>query len=112
MLLLRYLQLRAKFSWSLSNLAALPRQQLFVQRDMVDVAGRTVPTAAGAARDGDEAVGATVGGTGLIGTAGGQVAKEKPYGRAFAKSQLGQQQRSDPDPRGVLQRPTWFSEGA
>ncbi len=34
MLLLRYLQLRAKFSWSLSNLAALLRQQLFVHRDL------------------------------------------------------------------------------
>ena len=32
-MLLRYLQLRAKFSWSLSNLAALLRQQLFVPRD-------------------------------------------------------------------------------
>lgn len=32
MLLLRYLQLRAKFGWSLSNLAALLRQQLFVHR--------------------------------------------------------------------------------
>ena len=34
MLLLRYLQLRARFSGSLSNLAALLRQQLFVHRDM------------------------------------------------------------------------------
>ena len=34
MLLLRYLQLRAKFGWSLSNLAALLRQQLFVHRDL------------------------------------------------------------------------------
>jgi len=34
MLLLRYLQLRAKFAWSLSNLAALLRQQLFVYRDL------------------------------------------------------------------------------
>ncbi len=34
MLLLRYLQLRAKFAWSLSNLAALLRQQLFVHRDL------------------------------------------------------------------------------
>ncbi len=33
MLVLRYLQLRAKFGWSLSNLAALLRQQLFVHRD-------------------------------------------------------------------------------
>ena len=34
MLLLRYLQLRAKFGWSLSNLAALLRQQLFVHREV------------------------------------------------------------------------------
>ncbi len=34
MLLLRYLQLRAKFGWSLSNLVALLRQQLFVYRDL------------------------------------------------------------------------------
>ena len=34
MLLLWYLQLRAKFSWSLSNLAALLRQQLFVHREV------------------------------------------------------------------------------
>jgi len=34
MLLLRYLQLQAKFAWSLSNLAALLRQQLFVYRDL------------------------------------------------------------------------------
>lgn len=34
MLILRYLQLRAQFAWSLSNLAALLRQQLFVYRDL------------------------------------------------------------------------------
>lgn len=34
LLLLKYLQLRARFSWSLSNLAALLRQQLFVYRDL------------------------------------------------------------------------------
>ena len=34
MLLLRYLQLQAKFAWSLSNLVALLRQQLFVYRDL------------------------------------------------------------------------------
>jgi hypothetical protein len=34
MLMLRYLQLKAKFAWSLSNLAALLRQQLFVYRDL------------------------------------------------------------------------------
>jgi hypothetical protein len=34
LLLLKYLQLRARFNWSLSNLAALLRQQLFVYRDL------------------------------------------------------------------------------
>jgi hypothetical protein len=34
MLLLKYLQLRSKFGWSLSNLVALLRQQLFVYRDL------------------------------------------------------------------------------
>jgi hypothetical protein len=34
MLILKYLQLKAKFSWSLSNLAALLRQQLFFYRDL------------------------------------------------------------------------------
>jgi Transposase DDE domain/Domain of unknown function (DUF4372) len=34
LLLLKYLQLRAHFGWSLSNLAALLRQQLFVYRDL------------------------------------------------------------------------------
>ena len=34
MLILRYLQLQAKFAWSLSNLAALLRRQLFVYRDL------------------------------------------------------------------------------
>jgi hypothetical protein len=29
-----YLQLRSRFAWSLSNLAALLRQQLFVYRDL------------------------------------------------------------------------------
>lgn len=33
MLLLKYLQLRARFGWSLSNLVALLRQQLFVCPD-------------------------------------------------------------------------------
>ncbi len=35
MLLLRYLQLRATYGWSLSNLVALLRQQLFVYRDLI-----------------------------------------------------------------------------
>jgi hypothetical protein len=34
MLLIKYLQLRARFDWSLSNLVALLRQQLFVYRDL------------------------------------------------------------------------------
>src|SRR6202795_2690592 len=34
MLVLKYLQLKCKFSWSLSNLAALLRQQLFFYRDL------------------------------------------------------------------------------
>ena len=34
MLLLRYLQLRSTFSWSLSNLVALLRMNLFVHRDL------------------------------------------------------------------------------
>ena len=34
MLVLKYLQLKSTFSWSLSNLAALLRQQLFFYRDL------------------------------------------------------------------------------
>jgi hypothetical protein len=34
MLLLKYMQLKARFGWSLSNLVALLRQQLFVYRDL------------------------------------------------------------------------------
>jgi hypothetical protein len=34
LLVLKYLQLRARFGWSLSNLTALLRQQLFVYRDL------------------------------------------------------------------------------
>lgn len=34
MLVIKYLQLRARFGWSLSNLVALLRQQLFVYRDL------------------------------------------------------------------------------
>ena len=33
-LLLKYLQMRRRFDWSLSNLVALLRQQLFVYRDL------------------------------------------------------------------------------
>jgi hypothetical protein len=36
MLILRFLQLRAKFSWSLSNLTALLRMNLFTHRDLWD----------------------------------------------------------------------------
>jgi hypothetical protein len=36
MLLIKYLQLKATFGWSLSNLVALLRQQLFVYRDLWD----------------------------------------------------------------------------
>lgn len=35
MLLVKYLQLRSSFNWSLSNLVALLRQQLFVYRDLM-----------------------------------------------------------------------------
>jgi hypothetical protein len=35
MLLLRWLQMRSSFGWSLSNLVALLRQQLFVYRDLL-----------------------------------------------------------------------------
>jgi hypothetical protein len=34
MLVLKYLQLKSKYSWSLSTLAALLRQQLFFYRDL------------------------------------------------------------------------------
>jgi len=34
LLLIKYLQLRATFGWSLSNLVSLLRQQLFVYRDL------------------------------------------------------------------------------
>ena len=34
MLMLRWLRLKAKFGWSLANLVALLRQQLFVYRDL------------------------------------------------------------------------------
>jgi IS4 transposase len=35
MLLLRWLQMRSSFGWSLSNLVALLRQQMFVYRDLL-----------------------------------------------------------------------------
>lgn len=35
MLLMKYLQLKSTFGWSLSNLVALLRQQLFVYRDLM-----------------------------------------------------------------------------
>ena len=34
MLILKYLQMKSRFGWSLSNLAALLRQQLFIFRDL------------------------------------------------------------------------------
>ena len=34
MLILKYLKLRSRFGWSLSNLVELLRQQLFVYRDL------------------------------------------------------------------------------
>jgi hypothetical protein len=34
MLILKYLQMKAKFGWSRSNLAAPVRQQLFIFRDL------------------------------------------------------------------------------
>ena len=34
MLVLKYLQLKSQYGWSLSNLAALVRQQMFVYRDL------------------------------------------------------------------------------
>jgi hypothetical protein len=34
MLILKYLQMKSSFNWSLSNLVALLRQQLFVYRDL------------------------------------------------------------------------------
>jgi len=36
MLILKYLQLKSTFGWSLSNLVALLRQQLFVHRDLME----------------------------------------------------------------------------
>ena len=35
MLLVKYLELRSTFAWSLSNLVALLRQQLFVYRELM-----------------------------------------------------------------------------
>jgi len=49
-LVLKYLQLKSKFDWSLSNLLALPRQQLFVCRDLyqwLDDPFRAPPVLAG-----------------------------------------------------------------
>ena len=50
MLVLKYLQLKSKFAWSLSNLAALLRQQLFFYRDLwawLDDPFQAPPTLAG-----------------------------------------------------------------
>ena len=65
MLLLKYLQLRSRFAWSLSNLVALLRLNLFTHRDLwawLDPAVRR-----SADRPGDHAGGV---GSWLIGTAG------------------------------------------
>ena len=48
MLVLKYLQLRASYGWSLSNLVALLRHQLFAYRDLIVLARRSLPGAAGA----------------------------------------------------------------
>lgn len=42
LLILKHLQLKARFAWSLSNLVALLRMKLFVYRDFVDVAQRSI----------------------------------------------------------------------
>ena len=50
MLIFKYLQLKAQFGWSLSNLVALLRQQLFVYRDLyrwIDVPFEAPPALAG-----------------------------------------------------------------
>lgn len=50
LLLLRYLQLRSRFGWSLSNLVALLRMNLFTHRDLnawIDQPFKTPPDAAG-----------------------------------------------------------------
>ena len=47
MLILRYLQLRSRFNWSLSNLVALLRMNLFTHRDLwawLDKPFEVVPT--------------------------------------------------------------------
>jgi hypothetical protein len=54
MLLLRYLQLRARFAWSLSNLVALLRMNLFTYRDLwawLHAPYTTPPMAAGAQQE-------------------------------------------------------------
>lgn len=50
MLMVKYLQMKAQFGWSLSNLVALLRQQLFVYRDLyrwIDVPFEAPPVLAG-----------------------------------------------------------------
>jgi len=49
MLVLKYLQLKSKFSWSLSTLAALLRQQLLLSRS-VGMVGRSFSGSAGSCR--------------------------------------------------------------
>ena len=67
-LLLRYLKLRARWGWSLSNLVALLRQQSVCAPRIVRLAGRTVPPAAGQRTRAAAAI-ITDGNGGLIGTA-------------------------------------------
>jgi hypothetical protein len=50
MLILKYLQMKSRFGWSLSNLVALLRQQLFVYRDLyrwIDIPFEAPPILAG-----------------------------------------------------------------
>jgi hypothetical protein len=46
MLILKYLQMKSSFGWSLSNLAALLRQQLFIFRGLMGVAQQSDGAAA------------------------------------------------------------------
>jgi hypothetical protein len=57
MLVLKYLQLKSKVSWSLSNLAALPRPQLFFYGDLwvwLDDPFQAPPALAGVHDDGQQ----------------------------------------------------------
>ena len=67
-LLLRYLKLRARWGWSLSNLVALVAAAVVCAPRIVRLAGRTVPPAAGQRTRAAAAI-ITDGNGGLIGTA-------------------------------------------